>query len=86
MSGAALDFDITSVQLFLCCRNTNALYARGLASAKMHKIVSNVGGEEVHCLVNGIAAACMLLEICLHVASSSSLRVISQSICGCQSV
>ena len=60
LSGAALDLDITSVQLVPCCRYTTAPYARGLASAKMCKVGSDVDGEEAHCLGNGSAVACTI--------------------------
>ena len=53
----------------------------------MCKADSDVDGEEVHCLGNGSAAACTIsLEIWLHVELNSSLRVVSQFICCCQSV
>ena len=85
-SGAALDLDITSVQLVPCCRYTTAPYAWRLASAKICKVNPDVDGEEVHRLGNGSVAACTIsLEIWFHALFNSSLRVVSQFICCCQS-
>ena len=60
LSGAALDFDIISVQLVPCCRYTTVPYARRLESAKMCKVDSDIDGQVVHCLGNGNAVACTI--------------------------
>ena len=57
LSCAALDLDIRSVEFVPCCRYITAPYVRGLASANMCRVDSDVGNEGKHCLGKGSSVA-----------------------------